>query len=238
MVRKYSKPYKTKGGSVVYRVAKLYKKIQRKRRALMMNPLPMSRIVKHRYVDYITIAGGGVGAPGYYVFSANGMYDPNITGTGHQPMFRDTFAAMYNHYTVLGSKIKVKAWGELATGSYGAVLACKLDDDGSTTYNNGRIMEQGGKLVTYKVMRENALTGGASYCTLTKGFSAKKFFGIKDPEDNETVGALVGANPADQAYYVLHWQHPDLSTTVGTLKAIVQIDYICKWAEPADQVQS
>lgn len=236
MVRKYARAYKNKAGSKIVRLAKRFKKIQRRRLSLQ-NPLPMSRIVKHRYVDFVTITGGGVGAPGYYVFSANGMYDPNITGVGHQPMFRDTFAGMYNHYTVLGSKIKIKAWGELTSGGYGAVLACKLDDDGSATYNNGRVMEQGGSLVTYKVMRENAVAG-RSFCTLTKGFSAKKFFGIKDPEDNETVGALVGSNPSDQAYYVLHWQHPDNLTVVGTLKLLVQIDYICKWAEPADQVQS
>lgn len=203
-----------------------------------LQPFPMSKIVKLRYVDYAPLAGGGVGAPGYYVFSANSLYDPNTTGTGHQPMHFDTMATMYNHYVVLGAKITVRAWGEATSGGTGAVLACKLDDDGSATFNNGRLMEQGSNLVKYIIMRDN-VTAGKSYGVLKHTYSARKFHGVKDVDDNKyTLGALTNASPSDQGYWVIHWQHPDNSTVMGSIKLLVQIDYIVKFSEPRDFPQS
>ena len=35
----------------------------------------------------------------------NSLFDPDQTGTGHQPYYFDQFAALYNRYTVLGSKL-------------------------------------------------------------------------------------------------------------------------------------
>jgi hypothetical protein len=39
------------------------------------------------------------------IYSVSGIFDPNTTGTGHQPMLMDIFAQVYNRYTVLGSRV-------------------------------------------------------------------------------------------------------------------------------------
>ncbi len=36
------------------------------------------------------------------------MYDPDVTFGGHQPYYFDRYAALYNYYTVLGSRIVYK----------------------------------------------------------------------------------------------------------------------------------
>jgi len=50
-----------------------------------------------RYSDYFQLTTTS-GAVSTYVFAANGLYDPNITGTGHQPMGFDQLLQFYNHY--------------------------------------------------------------------------------------------------------------------------------------------
>lgn len=43
------------------------------------------------------------------------MYDPDLTGFGHQPYFFDQLTDIYSHYVVIGSKIKIS--GAVDTGS-------------------------------------------------------------------------------------------------------------------------
>jgi len=39
-----------------------------------------------------------------YVFKANSLFDPDLTGVGHQPTYFDQLAAIYSQYCVLGCK--------------------------------------------------------------------------------------------------------------------------------------
>jgi hypothetical protein len=51
------------------------------------------------YSDYIDVNVTS-GTLGYNLFRANSLYDPDSTGTGHQPIYFDTFAALYSKYRV------------------------------------------------------------------------------------------------------------------------------------------
>lgn len=53
------------------------------------NTLPLGKYFKshNRYVEgFIDLNPGALGSNAPYTFSANGLYDPNITGSGHQPI--------------------------------------------------------------------------------------------------------------------------------------------------------
>ena len=52
---------------------------------------------KLKYVENIVLSSAA-GAVGRNVFSPQNMFDPNQTGTGHQPMFWDQFIALYDKY--------------------------------------------------------------------------------------------------------------------------------------------
>jgi len=41
------------------------------------------------------------------LYDLNSIYDPNRSGTGHQPMGRDQWATMYNRYRVHSAKVEV-----------------------------------------------------------------------------------------------------------------------------------
>jgi len=203
--------------------------------ARSLNPLPTQQTVSLRYIEGIDLAPGGAGAPAKYVWRCNGAYDPNMSGVGHQPLFWDTYAGMYNHYVVTGAKIKAHVWGENAATTYGSMVGIKIDDDGATSSNIGTMMELKDPYFTVKMMRTNAGASGAQ-ATLTSRFSAKKFFGLTNPKDDRSnVGALTSTNPNEGAFWVLIWQHIDASTTfTGNLKGYVTIDYTINFSEPRD----
>lgn len=60
-----------------------------------------------KYSDAVVIATTlGVGFQ-TYTFRCNSLFDPDLTGTGHQPLRYDQLAAMFNSYRVRGATLKV-----------------------------------------------------------------------------------------------------------------------------------
>lgn len=53
-----------------------------------------------KYVDTFSLYTTTLARCGQYNFRLNSLYDPNLTGTGHQPYGRDTLATLYNRYRV------------------------------------------------------------------------------------------------------------------------------------------
>lgn len=61
---------------------------------------------KLRYNQTVTLTSGGGSVVGYQMFRMNDIYSP--TAGGHQPMYRDTYAAIYENYAVVASRLTVK----------------------------------------------------------------------------------------------------------------------------------
>jgi len=60
---------------------------------------PPINTVALRYVDTVALNASST-ASAVNVFRANNIYDPDYTGTGHQPMYHDNYAAIYQKYRV------------------------------------------------------------------------------------------------------------------------------------------
>jgi len=73
------------------------------RRALF----PPSYLSKMKYSALHQLSFGGAGTPAVYLYRANSIYDPDYTGTGHQPYGHDEMALIYNRYRVFGVKYKI-----------------------------------------------------------------------------------------------------------------------------------
>lgn len=71
---------------------------------LKRGPVNDAFFTKHRYVDTITLSTETVtGLMGpTHLFRLNSLYDPDLTGTGHQPSGFAEMTAMYNKYCVYG----------------------------------------------------------------------------------------------------------------------------------------
>lgn len=190
--------------------------------------VPTQNVCKMRYVQRIAIAAGP--AMVAHLFRANSIFDPDLTGIGHQPMGHDQMVALYNHYTVLGSKITV-AWGTHDPNTE-CVCGVYLDSNGISGYSSyeGVIEARKG---AYRLLTDNR---NAKYTTCK--YSAKKFFQLADVMDNtDRIGAAVGNNPVEDVAFVV-WGQPGNFTSSVTMEALVKIEYIVKFSEPKEITES
>lgn len=186
--------------------------------------IPDKMTITHKYCELvnITTAAGGMGR---YQFSANGMYDPNTTGTGHQPMYFDQLSALYNHYVVIGSKIKVRLV-PYNNAQPCIQFAIFVNDDTNLTPTNvdGVAEQTNAKLRLYPASQ--------AYCAVvTEKWSARKTFGPGIMANNALQGSA-SANPTEQSFFEMVY-----STPIGTgmsWQAEVEIEYIAIWSERKD----
>lgn len=191
-------------------------------------PIADSTIVKLRFSDFVTIDPGAATAA-TVVYRANSAFDPRYATGGNQPLGYDEWAAFYDHYTVLGSKINVKFIPSTITPVTGsAIVSISTQDDFVTS---GVI---GTQLIERAASRWGIMTGADAkgYKSLTQTFSSKKFFGVSDVDDNiAKLGAATLTNPSEQAFFHVSAGAVDNSSNPSSITAIIQIDYILKFTE-------
>lgn len=207
---------------------KIYRAKRRSRKSTIAKVpagFPMGRRNTMRYVENITMSSSA-GVMATHLFSANGIYDPDITGLGHQPYGYDQMAAYFNHYVVIGSKITVNWMNEpgSAVSENPSVVGVYLSDQTTVPYGNVNSFVEA-KRGQFKNVQWMFMP------TTTGRYSAKKFFNIKDVKDNVLrIGANNGTQPTDQAYYQVILQA--LGGSNASMTARVTIDYIVEWSEP------
>lgn len=195
---------------------------------------PNTKLVRHRYCDTITLpASAAAGNAVKWVFRCNSMYDPDFTGTGHQPMFRDEMAAQYNYYTVLASTIKVSFPPE---NDKKQNVQLWTDDDSvspidPTTARETHLCYQAIKLDK----RNTPLVCTSFYDAARWNKTTKK--GIMADNDQKT---QAGSNPSGTAtkYYIIYTSPVDSTESLTAQKIDVDMIFYTMWREPVDHVGS
>lgn len=185
---------------------------------------PKQLQITHRYVDQFSLTSN-VGTVGSYFLSCNGMFDPNVSGTGHQPLYFDQMTALYDQYCVIGSSIKVTMFP--STGSTSGV-ACVLyvNDDNASPANFQTLAEQ--TTATIKYMAFN----NSDPLVMTKKWSAKKYFGGAVLANDELQGNATG-NPVEQSFFNIAIQSANQTDTLSVV-VMVELSYIAIWKELRD----
>lgn len=161
-------------------------------------PWPLQKSCQLVYSDIVrlTLTTGR----GIFSFSANGLYDPYITGTGHQPMYFDQLMAIYNHYVVTGARFELQAVDASAD-----ILCSVYQDDDTTQTNEAEYAAErpGASAVVIKTGQQSPL--------LTSWFSAYKTFG-PNVLNNELFRGNSSANPTEQSYFAVSVFDPLLAS--------------------------
>ncbi len=175
---------------------------------------------------------GTAGVIQQYVFSANGAYDPNITGSGHQPLGFDSMMLYYEQYTVLRSGISVRFAGN---GTQPAVISICLAPD-TTALALPEIVENG--FIVTKVVdgRGNGGYGtGQRLGQLSLNCDVAKYFGRKSQReilDDVNLFGTVAANPTEQVYFVINmWGFGGLTDNTAVAFDVV-LEYDIVFWEP------
>lgn len=196
---------------------------------------PPSRTVKLKYAQEITLNPTTSGIV-YHDFCANGLYDPDVSTTGHQPVGFDQMIAAYDHYTVIGSKMKITPLSISTTNITPAYIAVGLYDDFGVpaSFSSIEHMIEAGKLsrLAYTPASVEYRFPRSSY----KNFSAKKFFKRNVLGSDDLRGSSTG-NPSERAFFSVVAASIGANDP-GTVTVLVEIEYIAIFSEPHVIAQS
>lgn len=205
------------------------KKRRPRRNYISRVPIANTAVVKMPYTQQISL-NPGIGTTTYNVFRANSIFDPDYSGTGHQPRSRDEYASLYENYTVLGAKVKAT----FIPNGYNYVVGVGLNNAVATTPPSTSANAAEDPQYTTRILNYAA----DSNMTITKTYSAKRFHGVKNIMDDGNQKASMGSNPANDPAFVILCGPADNASDNPALICYVEISYIVKLTDRIQLVQS
>lgn len=184
-------------------------------------PRPLGRSIKtqHTYVTRNITLTPSLGVPASHVFSCNGLYDPDITGVGNQPVGFDQMTPIFDHYTVIYAKMIVDFH---FSGSTSAYCGVKVNDNASTFSSGVPLIvgESSGQFMTTQ----------KDHATVTRSVNLSKFLGRPNIMNEDDCRGDASNNPVEQAYFhVFNFPNEGNGESAYVL---VRIEYVAIWSEP------
>ncbi len=179
----------------------------------------------------VSVPATGLAGASHF-FSANGAFDPDITGVGHQVMGFDQMMSFYEQYTVVFATATATCIGEENMRA-----ALYLSPDTTSITDPIRLMENG--LITTCVHAGTVTQVGTRPKPLTLACDVRKYFGRRTQQelldDNSLVGTAA-ANPTEQVYFaVTAWCGHNLPAIAKNLYFDILIEYDVVYWEPKKQ---
>lgn len=185
-------------------------------------PRKMRAILRYSQTFNLNPAMGGTA---HQLFRATSIFDPDLTGTGHQPYGHDLYQQIYNHYKVVKAIIKVTS----VEGDGNAIFGVTMTDDStvSTTYDTVREI---------KPTKWLAVGDSNQSQVLTQTYDAMQTFG---PDMQERLVGSFGINPAENSYFDVFMQAANGPGGTAQLHSFVaSITYYTEFTELKDLGQS
>jgi len=193
----------------------------------VIKPMPMFGYRIRKKLNYWTSGTitSGASTANSYVFSANGLFDPDVTGTGGQPMSFDQMMTFFNHYTVHNATIRVIFMTN--TAILRASVGLFVSGSSTTTTSIEQLLENGDGAI--QVLAYAGQFGGTA--TLSRYLDAARFQTVTDVMDDPNMRGDSASNPAEQAYFHLIVYNPASSATVSVDFQVI-IEYDATFHEP------
>lgn len=184
---------------------------------------PKKMVMTHNYVETVSLLTGATGGLASYLFSCNSMYDPNSSGTGHQPMYFDQMSALYDHYTVIGSMATIKITNRVSNNPLTVNVGAFINDDTTVTGTIDSLRENSS-------VQNRIHQGNTTRPTIFRlKWSAKKTFG-GSILGNDDLQGTASSSPLEQSYFSI-FADSSGSTNQSQLDVTIEIKYIAVWDE-------
>jgi hypothetical protein len=189
---------------------------------------PANRTVELDYAS-MTYCSSGSGTIGLYQFRLNSAFDPDYTGTGHQPMGFDQWAAYYNHYVVEACAYEISINTAPNAGTCTRAFVHLSDDPTIPQTDFTDLVELGAQYaVLHPVLGPHIFSGNVNVA---------KFFNRKDIATDSELRAGVGSNPTDNVIMSIVCIGQDAATAVVNFLD-VKLRMRVRFMEPKDLTPS
>lgn len=190
-------------------------------------PVPYRLPTKLRYTGQVGLNPGLGTVPAVHVFSANGLYDPDITGVGGQPRGFDQLMALYDHCVCTYTSIDVVFYPP--TGETIPTQAFVAARDFTTV---GTSFSDYSELANSKWSPMSAIQG---YPTRIKmHLNPNTYLGRSKPLADPDLKNSSLFNPTEQVYWHVAVGSVVTGSDPGTCAAVVTIEYTVVFIEPKD----
>lgn len=185
------------------------------------------------YVRAGNLSGAGIQT---VVFRGNGMFDPDFSGVGQQPMGFDQWSAFYRRYRVLAYNIKIYAGQQDTSAGNDSSMVFISPQNTSTTFTDPlQLYEQ--QLIKKKMITSNK---GMDRTTFELYVDIAKMRGVTREaiRSEQDYGALNTANPVNETF--IHVGAVDATSILDTINidTVVEINYYCEFYDRETLVRS
>ena len=163
----------------------------------------------------------------YISFGTNCLWDPYLQVGGNQPLYFDQMTNIYNHYTVVKSRIKVTLIPNTVNPFVGGILT---DDDGVPAYTSLHEMCEQPSSVYVTSQRD------AQVVTLTRVGTVRQCSALIP--DNDRLQGNVSSNPAEIQAFILFMRPIFTGAENIAFDYMVTIDYDTVWHELKEMASS
>lgn len=187
----------------------------------MYPTLPKLRTSVRYFSSRVTLTLPAGGLTTTHIFSANGLYDPDITGIGHQAIGFDQMMLLYDHYTVVGSKIVVDFRNDDTANPCN--VGIRVADSTTAITDPQEWVENGYN--NFKLL--NIAPEWPTVTRLSEAVDIAGYLGRKDALADSQLKGSSAANPLEQVYF--HCSAFTLGPVDGstvTIQATIEFDVI------------
>jgi len=201
-------------------------------RGRIFSPVPQEMNATLKYVDVLSGTASGINFLANY--SLNSLFDPEITGTGHQPLGFDQYSTLYQQYRVNAAKIKVTAIaGQVGgTGNDDFILAVLPNfSQYTTSLASETLLEQDNVAWEWCPCSVDVNHTGSANKSVEFYSKMSNYFGLPTiiPENNFVAGT--GSNPSSNAWAAVQL-NPQPSGGEIDYSLIVEITYYATFLRP------
>jgi hypothetical protein len=148
-----------------------------------------------------------------YLFSGNSCFDPDTSGIGHQPLYFDQFAQLYNRYRVHASQIVF----ELLNSTISSHVTITPTTDGTWPSSLRNALETN---YTCSI----PISSSVFRTVKDRSISTRKIWGMQSITQDDLYQAVYSASPVRQWYWKLWGESADGVTNVS-IRCNVRIVY-------------
>lgn len=195
---------------------------RRARRSRASIPMIMKRNQRVKLTYTEILSRTGLTNFDSYQFRLNSIYDPDVTGGGHQVMGRDQWATLYAHYRVYKAVVQV----DFSAGT-SEIVTCGL-----TPFPSTASLSDGVDAIENPKSKWVSVNVGSGPRRIVKTYYPANIMGLTSAQykANEDCSAAIASNPAN-AIYLNMWA--DYSTgSAFAYQATLKITYFCELYSP------